>query len=166
MAPLNPGDTYPCYAVIHADGGGVPLSFPLGNDGLVRVTSLRLSLRFGFSEDFMFIDEEVYNIQSVNLINTIEQSPVCDGHSKEWLLGPGRFPIYGVSESVMAASTELVTSHRSSIGIIQPTPATRVKVEYLEELITILSNDSDENSPVVASPIRSPLANSSLPDSS
>jgi hypothetical protein len=66
----------------------------------------------------------------------------------------------------MAASTELVTSHQSSTGTIQLTPATWVKVEHPEELITILSDDSDGNSPVVASPNRSPLVNSSLPDSS
>jgi hypothetical protein len=41
-----------------------------------------------------------------------------------------------------------------------------VKVEHAEELITILNNDSDGNSLVEASPIRSPLVNSSLPDSS
>jgi hypothetical protein len=41
-----------------------------------------------------------------------------------------------------------------------------VKVEHAEELITILSDDSDGNSPIVASPIRSPLINSSLPESS
>ena len=40
-----------------------------------------------------------------------------------------------------------------------------MKVEHAEELITILSNDSDGNSPIVASPIRSPLVNSSLLDS-
>jgi hypothetical protein len=62
MAPQNPGDSYPSYALIYADSGGVSLSFPLGNDGLVRVTSLRLSLKFGLSEDFMCIDEEVYDI--------------------------------------------------------------------------------------------------------
>jgi hypothetical protein len=114
----------------------------------------------------MFIDEEVYDTQFGSLINTIEQSPVCDGHSKEWLLRLGRFLIYGVSELVMAASTELVTSHQSSTETVQLTPATRVKIEHLEELITILSDDSDGNSPVVASPNRSPLVNSSLPDSS
>jgi hypothetical protein len=90
MAALNPGETYPSYAIIQVDGEGVPLSFPLGNDELVHVTSLRLSLRFGLSEDFMFLDDEVYDTQSRNLINTIEQSPVCDGYSNEWLLRPGR----------------------------------------------------------------------------
>jgi hypothetical protein len=40
-----------------------------------------------------------------------------------------------------------------------------VKVEHVEELITILSDDSDGNSPVVASPIISPLVNCALPES-
>jgi hypothetical protein len=66
----------------------------------------------------------------------------------------------------MAASTELVAPHHSSTGTVQLAPVTRVKVEHAEELITILNDDSDGNSPVVASPIRSPLVNSSLPESS
>jgi hypothetical protein len=39
-----------------------------------------------------------------------------------------------------------------------------VKVEQAEELITILSNDSDGISPTIAYPIRSPLVNCSLPE--
>jgi hypothetical protein len=71
-----------------------------------------------------------------------------------------------MSDLVMAASTKLVTPHRSSISTVQLTPATRMKVEHAEELITIFNDDSDRNSPAVASPIRSPLVNSSLPESS
>jgi hypothetical protein len=66
----------------------------------------------------------------------------------------------------MATSSELVTSHRSSIGTVQLTPPIRVKVEHAEELITILSDDSDGNSPTVALPMTSPLVNSPLPESS
>jgi hypothetical protein len=66
----------------------------------------------------------------------------------------------------MATSMELVTSHRSSTGTFQLTPAIRVKLEHAEELITILSDDSDGNSPTVALPRTSPLVNSLLPESS
>jgi hypothetical protein len=66
----------------------------------------------------------------------------------------------------MAASTKLVTPHRSSTGTVQVNPPSRVKVEQVEELITILNDDSDGNSPTVASPTRSPLVNCSLPESS
>jgi hypothetical protein len=117
------------------------------------------------SEDFMFIDEEVYDAQSGDLIHTIGQSPVCDGDSKQWLFNARRYRVYGMSDSVMAASTELVTPHRSSTCTIQLIPATRAKVEKDEELITILSDDSNGNSPLGAPPNRSPLVDSSLQDS-
>jgi hypothetical protein len=46
MAAPNLGDTHSRFVVIYLDGVGVPISFPLGNDGLALVTSLKLSLRF------------------------------------------------------------------------------------------------------------------------
>jgi hypothetical protein len=71
MAAHNPCETNPRFAVINSEVGRVPMSFPLGTDGVALVTSLRLSLRFHLSEDFMFIDEEVYDAQSGDLIHTI-----------------------------------------------------------------------------------------------
>ena len=166
MASPNPCETHPMLAVIYLDGVGVPISFPLGSDGVAHVTSLRLSLRFQLSEDFMFIDEDVYDANSGDLTHTIGQSPVCDGDSKRWLLNARRYRVYSVSDLVMAASMELVTPHRSSIGTIHLTPATRVKLENADELITILSDDSDDNSPTLVLPMSSPLVNSPLPESS
>ena len=72
MAPLNNGSSHSSFAVISANSDGIPLSIPLGNDGLARDTSLRLNLRFWLSEDFMFLDEKVYDALSGDLINTIE----------------------------------------------------------------------------------------------
>jgi hypothetical protein len=109
MATLQLRDTLSKFVVIFADIEGVPVSFPIGNDGLALVTSLRLSLRFRLSEEFMYIDEEVFDAHSGELIHTIGHSPVSEGDSKHWLLKPGIFRVYDVSESVMAASTELVT---------------------------------------------------------
>ena len=100
---------------------------------------------------------------SLTPLNTIQ---VCDRDSKKWLLRPGRYHVYSMSESVMATSTEPVTPQQSSTGIAQLTLAIRVKVEHTEELITIFNDDLDRNSPTVASPIRSPLVNCSLLESS
>lgn len=72
MAPLNDGNSHSRFAIISIDGDGDPISFPLGNDELAYVTSLRLSLKFRLSEGFMFLDEEVYDALSGDLINTIE----------------------------------------------------------------------------------------------
>ena len=41
-----------------------------------------------------------------------------------------------------------------------------MKLEPTDELITILSDDSDDNSPTVVLPMNSPLVNSPLPESS
>ena len=118
MASLSSCDTHNRLVVIYSDGKEVPISFPLGNNGLALIISLRVSLRFHMSEDFMFIDEEVYDTQSGDLTHIIGQSPICDGDSKQWLLNVGRFRVYGMSELIMATSTKLVIPHRSSIGTI------------------------------------------------
>jgi hypothetical protein len=166
MASHNPCETHNWLVVIYSDGRRVPISFLIGNDGVALVTSLRLSLRFQMSEDFMFIDEEVFDAQSGDLIQTVGQSSICDGETKQWLFNAGRYRVYGMSDSVMAASTELVTPHRSSTSTVQLTPPTQVKVEHAKELITILSDDLDGNSPTVALLVTSPLVNSLLPKSS
>jgi hypothetical protein len=83
MAAHNPCETHPRFVVIYSEVERVPISFPLGTDGVALVTFLRLSLKFQMSEDFMFIDEEVYDAQSGDLIHTIGQSLVCDGASKQ-----------------------------------------------------------------------------------
>jgi hypothetical protein len=88
---LNLGNTYSRFTIIYIDGEGVPISFPLGNDRLALITSLKLNLRFWLSEDFMYMDEEVFDANSGDLIHTIGQSPICDKDSKHWLLKLGRF---------------------------------------------------------------------------
>ena len=44
MASRNPCESHSMLAVIYLDGVGVPISFPVDNDGVAHVTSLRLSL--------------------------------------------------------------------------------------------------------------------------
>ena len=78
MVALNLGDIPSRRAIVCANSEGVQVSFPLANDGFARLNSLRLSLRFWMSEDFIFIDEEVYDALSRNLINTVEQSSIYD----------------------------------------------------------------------------------------
>ena len=166
MSAQIPLDTNPRFAVIYSSTSRVPISFPLGSEGVAHVTSLRLSLRFQMSEEIMFIDEEVHDALSGDLIGTISQSPVYDGASIKWLLNAGRYRVYGVSDSVMAASLELVRPHRSSPSPAQVTPAIVVKLEQDDELITFLSEDSDGNSPERVLPTVSPLVDKTLSKSS
>ena len=71
MADQIPFDTNPRFAVIYSSSDRVPISFPLGSEGVAHVTSLRLSLFFQMSEEIMFIDEEVYDALTGDLIGTI-----------------------------------------------------------------------------------------------
>jgi hypothetical protein len=97
------------FAVIRVDGEGFPISFPLGNDGIAVVIAFRLSLWFQLNINSLHIDEEVYDSMTGDLSYIVGQLLVCNGDGKHWLLGPKRFRLYGLSESVMAATTSLAT---------------------------------------------------------
>src|SRR5579875_4023325 len=157
MASSSRFDASAKMAIIFSSSDPVPISFPLDSDGVAHVSSLRLSLRFQISQENMFLDEEVYDAVSGAVIDTISRSPVSDGSFKQWLLHAGRYRVYGVKTSVMPASTEVVTPHPSSTSSAQVTPVTRVKIENVDMIITILSDDSDGNSPTIALPGSSPL---------
>ena len=60
-----------------------------------------------------------------------------------WLLKPGKYRVYGVSESVFECSTELLTPKESSIVSIERPLLARVKVEPGLTTIHELSDDSD-----------------------
>jgi hypothetical protein len=142
------------FATIRADGDGVPISFPLGSDGLASVSAVRLGLRFQLNIASLHIDEEVFDSVSGDVSHTIGQIPMCNGDGKHWLLRHGRFRLYGLSESTMAASTELAPSLRSPSFTNRTPVSSRVKEEPGVESITILSDDSDVSSPQDAMPAK------------
>jgi hypothetical protein len=152
MASENIGPFCTSFATIRADCDGVPISFPLGNDGLASVSAIRLGLRFQLNITSLHIDEEVFDSVSSDVTHTIGQIPVCNGDSKYWLLRPGRFRLYGLSESTMAASTELAPSLRSPNCTNRTPESSKVKVEPGVQSVTILSDDSDVSSPQDAPP--------------
>jgi hypothetical protein len=113
MASVNIALLSKSFATIRADGDGVPISFPLGSDGLASISTIRLGLRFQFNIASLHIDKEVFDSVSGDVTHTIGQILVCDGEGKHWLLRPERFRLYGLSESTMAVTTELATPLRS-----------------------------------------------------
>jgi hypothetical protein len=71
MASVNIGSFCMSFATIRADGDGVPISFPLGSDGLASVLAVRLGLRFQLSIASLYIDEEVFDSVSGDVTHTI-----------------------------------------------------------------------------------------------
>jgi hypothetical protein len=59
MASVNLVDHLSSFAVPRADGEGVPISCPLGSDGIAVVTTICLGLWFQLNIDSLHIDEEV-----------------------------------------------------------------------------------------------------------
>jgi hypothetical protein len=164
MAYENIGPFCTSFAIIRADGDGVPISFPLGCDGLASVSAICLGLRFQLNIASLHIDEEVFDSLSSDVTHTIGQIPVCNGDGKHWLLGLGRFRLYGLSESTMAVSTELAPSLRSPTYTNHTPVSSRVKVEPGVESITILSDDSHVSSPKDATLAKCRLGNPSSQD--
>jgi hypothetical protein len=154
MASESVGPICTSFATIRADGDGVPISFLLGSDGLASVSAVRLGLRFQLNIASLHIDEEVFDSVSGDVTHTIGQIPLCNGDGKHWLLRPGRFGLYGLSESTMAASTEFAPSLRSPSFTNRTPISSRVKEEPGVESITILNDDSDVSSPQDATPAK------------
>jgi hypothetical protein len=120
---------------------------------LALVSAVCLGLRFQLNIASLHIDEEVFDSVSGDVTHTIGQIPVCNGDGKHWLLRPGRFRLYGLTKSTMAASTELAPSLWSPSFTNRTPVSSRVKDEPGVESITILSDDSDVSSPQDATPV-------------
>jgi hypothetical protein len=70
------------FAIIRVDGDGVPISFPLGSDGLASVSVVCLGLWFQLNIASLHIDKEVVDSISGDVTHTIGQILVCNGDGK------------------------------------------------------------------------------------
>jgi hypothetical protein len=102
-------------AVLYVDGVRVPLAFRMLEDGLTFVSSQRLSVRFGFREDTIIVDEDIFDAVTLELTHTLGQvSQRDENNNLFWSLHPGSYRVYGLTDSQMAASTEILTPRESS----------------------------------------------------
>jgi hypothetical protein len=124
-------------AVLYADGVRVPLIFRMQENGLAYVTSQRLSIRFGFREDTIIVDEDIFDVVTLELTHTLGRvSQRDENNNLFWSLPPGSYRVYGLTDSQMAASTEILTPRNSSTCTIK-TPLPRdVKVKFEPDLDT------------------------------
>ena len=88
MASLNLVDCQSRFAIIGTDGEGVPISFPLGSDGLAVITTIWLNLQFQLNIASLHIDKEVFDSVIGNLFPAIGQLPMYNGRqalvTKDW----------------------------------------------------------------------------------
>ena len=125
-------------AILRAVGNRVPVSFCMEESGTATVTGLRLSLRFHFLEESIYIEEEVFDNDTGEVSHTIGQvSFHNDSNGKVWFLPLGGFVVYGLTESQRAASIVLLTPRRSSTCTMQTPAANLADVKPLMDLATV-----------------------------
>ena len=149
-------------ALLRADPPSVPVLFPLGEDGHAIVTSTTLSLRFQYRDVTVFVEEEVFDDRTGQVSQSIRQTRIENDVGAFWLLKPGKYRVYGVSESMFECSTELLTPRESSTISIERSVLSKVKIELGLNTIYELRDDFDGDVEVLKS--KSPVQPSLTPE--
>ena len=149
----------PPMVIIRGDGQGVPISFPVGAEGKCTVSALRLHLRFQFLVGSMHVDEEVFDIDSGELLHTIGQESSINDEGKCWILKSGTYRVYGLKEPLQGASTEILIPKLSSTCTQQTPMLHKVKIEPSIGTIHLLSDDSEDDLPTTLPSSSVPISN-------
>lgn len=149
----------PPMVIICADGQGVPISFQVGADGKYTVSALRLHLRFQFLEGSMHVDEDIFDVDSGELLYTIGQESSMNDQGQCWILKSGTYRVYGLKDLLQGASTEILTPKVSSTCTLQTPMLQKVKIEPCEHTVHLLSDDSEDELPT-----RFPSSNIPIPN--
>ena len=80
-------------ASFRADGHEVPFILRLNDKGIVGISSHLLSIRFGFIEYSIYLEEEVHS-SSGSLLESVLIPRVSIEEGMSWLLGPGRYSVW------------------------------------------------------------------------
>ena len=130
-------------ALLPAEHHSVPVLFPLSEDGHAIVTCTTLSLRFQYRDVTIFVEEEVFDNQTSLVSHAVRQTRGENDVGSFWLLKPGKYRIYGVSESMLECLIELLTPRESSTISIERPLLSKVKIEPGLNTIYELSDDSN-----------------------
>jgi hypothetical protein len=138
-------------ALLRVEPHSVPVFFPLDEDGHAIVTSTTLSLRFQYREVTIFVEKEVFDDHTDLVSHAILHTRVENDLGAFWLLKPGKYRVYGVSDSMLECSTELLTPRESSTVSVERPMLSKVKIEPSLQTIYELSDDSDGDVEVLKS---------------
>ena len=119
-------------AEIRSNGLGVPILFPVGEDGLATVTALHISIKFGLQNTSLSVEREVYDPHTSAVLHTVpEVSKHSDDGSIIWTLTPGRYRVYGLTTSQMSIPTQLVSPCQSSTCTLTPHLLSKLKLSQV-----------------------------------
>jgi hypothetical protein len=127
-------------AYIRASGHNVPLVLQIAEDGHARVNAHVLHPRFGLHHSSIYIEEEVMS-KSGEIDRSILQFRYLDNDGHHWVLPPGRYRAFGLTATLMAASTDLL-SQPSDMLSVQPPILHSMKLEFPDGLVHLSSDSS------------------------
>ena len=156
-------------ASISADNSIVPITVPVGVDGKVAVQEQFLSAKFKLCIGTMYVEQELH-LESGDVMETVLQQKSQDDDGGLWILGVGKYKVFGLTNSQMQRSTLcLAPMSMPTTSKIHLSPFVPVKVEPGQETVTLLS-DSDEDivaavdlADTSANPYKSTLSFSTCP---
>ena len=131
---------------IHVHGLRIPLLFHVDDFGLAAISSICLSIRFKLFASSIWIERELFDPITLEKSHTItELSTHLEDGSTLWNPCFGRFHVYGVADSEMLSSTDVLPSSRSFTHAFSTPPIVPIKVELRLDPVINLSDSSDDD---------------------
>lgn len=116
-------------ALIRANTHSIPVLFAVGDDGYAMVTPMNRGLRFQFQEESLYIVEEVLDSETSMVAHALRQFSFRNEEGKLWMLKHRNHRAYGLSDSLLGASTETLTPRESSMCTIETPTLPKAIVE-------------------------------------
>jgi hypothetical protein len=100
-------------AKLRSHGIGVPILFPIDAHDIVVVSGLHLSIRFSLQASSIWLEREIFHPNTGLLLHTLhETSKLTDNGNVVWEFGTGNYRVYGLPDSQMGVSLEILTPLR------------------------------------------------------
>ena len=136
-------------AELRSHGIGVPILFLIDAHGIATVSGLHLSIRFSLKATTVWVEREVFHLDTRLLIKTLHETSKLTGNGNVvWELGAGKYRVYGLPDSQMGVSTKILASLRLSTSAFITPPVIRVKTESGVDNAIDLYDSLNEDVPV------------------
>ena len=115
-------------AIVHGDASSIPISFPCSDDGMAWVSTLILSVRFNLDLSSLWLGEELFYSEGVQVVYTVMLRKIETDSRCGWRLPLGKYHVFGTPRITRSISTEILTPESATSTVHMPWK-TSVKVE-------------------------------------
>ena len=135
--------------VLRSHGIGVLILFTIDAEGIVVVSELHLSIRFSLKPSTIWVEREIFHPDTRLVVHTFHESTKqTNSGNVVWELGMGKYRVYGLPDSQMGVSTEILAPLRSSTAAFSTPPVISVKTKHVVDNVIDLSDSLTEDVPM------------------